>query len=69
MNILDYLDHNVTLRFGRNDVIAFQNGSMELRCKLIHVPNDTGDHWHFEYDGIVFTLNPLTPDFVSVTFD
>ena len=39
---------------------------MQLECTLLHSPCGEGDHFHFEYNGIKFTVNPLASDFVGV---
>ncbi len=59
-------DTTVIVRFTRNDVFEFQNGSMQITCIVRHIPQGEGDHFHFEYNGIKFSVNPLCSDFVGV---
>lgn len=58
----------VIVRFSRNNVFEFQNYAMELECELLHLPQGEGDHFHFEYNGIKFSINPLCADFVGIIY-
>ena len=33
-----------------------------MECEVLHVPQDTGDHWHFRdiQTDVVFTQNPMS---------
>lgn len=58
----------VTVVFSRRGVFSFQNLSPEIDCILKHIPQGEGDHYHFEYQGIEFTVNPLTTEFVGIVY-
>ena len=62
MNVGD----KVTVYLDDNSVFPFQNRQLELKCTLVNMPRDSGDHWFFMYENDVFTLNPLTRVFIGV---
>jgi len=56
----------VIVRFSRNNVFEFTDGVLQIECILLNIPGGPGDHWHFEYNGIKFTMNPLSEALVGV---
>ncbi len=60
------IGQKVIVRFSRNDVFEFTRGVLEIECILLNIPRDVGDHWHFDYNGIKFTMNPLSEALVGV---